>query len=440
MNDRVEQKLIDLYISNVDRIGEGMPMWFNGRRREWIDNFSLCALPDKRDERYRLNDMKELFGADWSCIFDADQARSIALDAMESCPAQELPIDGYKVDVNNGSVNGSTLEVLENGVIYGSLAVAAVDFEQIVKKYYNSIADNKADAVTALNSSFMQDGVFVYVPENVKAELPFVLNYYYGTKSEKLLNFARTLIVLERGASAEIVVVQQGCSSENMLVDYVREIELGEGASLKLSEYCTMSETSNIVLGSYTRQATNSASQGVLVMLGGALSRVNYTVDLLGAGADAKMYGLYLITDEQRADINVDINHLVADCTSYEMVKGVAAAHAVGSFTGRVYVAPNAQRTEAFQQSRNLLLNDTARIYTKPQLEIYADDVKCSHGATVGQLDAEAIYYMRQRGISEADARKLQMSGFVNDIIAHSPTERLAATVYNLVATKIDSL
>lgn len=168
-------------------------------------------------------------------------------------------------------------------------------------------------------------------------------------------------------------------------------------------------------------QKENAFSELTVVKTGEGYAEMNYTGDLKWSGSETRCEVLYILGGDEKSDVNVNVRHNVPDCRSDVLVKGVAAGNSTGSFTGLVYVAPDAQRTEAYQQSRNLLLSDTAHILTSPQLEIYADDVKCSHGATVGRQDGDEVYYMRQRGLSGEQARELQLTGFVNDIVFRIP-------------------
>ena len=176
------------------------------------------------------------------------------------------------------------------------------------------------------------------------------------------------------------------------------------------------------------------------VALDGRLVRSNQQVRLLGSGAENHTNALMLCGAGEHIDFNTSLEHVAADCTSYELVKAIAADGGTGVFGGRIYVAQDAQRTQAYQQNNNLLLGDAAHVYSKPQLEIYADNVKCSHGATVGRLSAEALYYMRQRGLSDRDARRLQMFGFANQVIEKIPVEGLTGTIEELAAAKIDRM
>jgi Fe-S cluster assembly protein SufD len=335
---------------------------------------------------------------------------------------------------------------------------------------YNSLADNRGDALTALNSAFMQDGALVWVPAGVRLTEPLLLDFRFQSDEEALMCFGRTLIVLGEGAEADISILYRtvgdmGIDSEKpatnnknttdngsenprtgsqnpatgsqntrtnskntngntrFLIDFVREIVVGKGAKLHLSECALMNQGSSLLLNGYMRQASNSLTDSVFASLGAGFSRLSLHTDIAGEHAVANLHGLYIAADRAHTDIELRLNHLTPDCRSRQLVKGIATGEATGVFSGMVYVARDAQRTDAAQQNRNLQLTDTARIFTRPQLEIYADDVKCGHGATIGRLDEEAIYYMRQRGVGESEARKMQMHGFVGDIINHSRSE-----------------
>ena len=431
MDKSLEQRFSDAYIANLDIIGEGFPAWINAARREFLENFNLLGLPTAKDERYRHTDMRKLFAGEREQYFLSPvQAAEIG---------ERLPVDGYRLDVVNGFCS-TYLTRLPDGVVYGSLKAAAVDMEDVVRKYYNSAADNEKEAVAALNSLFMQDGAFVYVPRGVRAEKPFLLTFAYRSDDPAQVCFPRALIVLEEGAQADVVISHQQSDDTAFLVDFVRETVVESGARLNLSEITRMGGSSAIVSGNYLKQRADSRAEMMNVWLRGGVTRVNAVTDLEQSGCESNLYGLWFGTGGERTDVNMRVNHLVADCNSFELVKGVVSGEAVGAFTGLVYVARDAQRTLALQQSRNLQMSDASRIYTEPQLEIYADDVKCSHGATVGQLDTEAVFYMRQRGISEADARRLQMFGFVNDIVSRCPHEGACDFVAGLAEERIGEL
>ena len=234
-------------------------------------------------------------------------------------------------------------------------------------------------------------------------------------------------VELAAGAAAHLVLHTKAATSS-------LDVELAEGAQFELTELF-LSET---FCTTNVRQGARSRCRMTTVLLAGA--NVGCTVDLTGADAENSLGGTFLVGGREHAVVKLRTNHRVADCRSDSTFKGVAGGEAVGEFSGLVYVAQDAQRTDAQQQSRNVLLSDTARITTMPQLEIYADDVKCSHGATVGQMDADAILYMRQRGLSEAQARRLQIEGFVGDIVRRCGVEPLGEAVLELAAEKLEKL
>ena len=211
-------------------------------------------------------------------------------------------------------------------------------------------------------------------------------------------------------------------------------VTLAEGAQLELTELFTAEAFAEVSV----KQAARSRCRLTTVLLSSA--NASYRIDLDGADAENELGGVFLAAGEEHCVLKLHTAHNVADCRSDSYVKGVAGGQAVGEFCGMVYVAPDAQRTDARQQSRNILLSRTARITTQPQLEIYADDVKCSHGATVGQMDAEAILYMRQRGLSEAQARRLQIEGFVGDVVTRCGIEPLCGAILERAAAKIETL
>lgn len=235
-------------------------------------------------------------------------------------------------------------------------------------------------------------------------------------------------VELTAGAAAQLVVLHTKAGVARL------DVELAEGAQLDLTEIFLGETFAEIAL----RQGERSCCRVTTVELSSA--NASYRIDLNGRGASNELNGVFLATEKEHCVVRLHTAHNVPDCTSVSCIKGVADDEAVGEFSGLVYVAPDAQRTDARQQSRNVLLSEKARIETMPQLEIYADDVKCSHGATVGQMDAEAILYMRQRGLSEADARRLQIEGFVGDVVRRCGVEPLCEAVMEMVSAKMERL
>ncbi len=361
------------------------------RGRSWAA-FEAMGLPDATDESYRHTDLRALFTA----------PRALGEVSVEV----EGPGSGMVTVVGQGGATGFP----------------------VTFACTNQTCPNPAypTAATLLNGALVQTCVLVHIPRGVHAAEPLTITFDYSGG----VCFPRVLIVLDEGARADVAILHRGDS----LVDFVREAVVARDARLTLTE---VSECPEMVSNGYLVQAADSHSHSVVVMPGGDAMRADNVVDLTGPGAQADLHALWLASGDDRTDLNVTVRHSAPNCRSYQLVKGVASQRAVGAFTGMVHVAGDAQRTEALQQSRNLLVDDTARIYAEPRLEIYADDVKCSHGATVGQMDAEALFYMRQRGLSDADARRLQMQGFVHDVLSHIPNASVREHAARLAAAKI---
>lgn len=316
------------------------------------------------------------------------------------------------VNVEGGRVEGG-LTTTPQGVVYGPLRDVLSEWEAVIRKYRPG---------TDLSS----DGFFLFVPEGVKMDGAVFLNSdsHADTSTD-------TVIILENGASATVFCETGGTCR----ISDSRDIIVLDGASLFLGEF--IGSSGYVGTDNYIMLAEGARAEIVTVEFGPAEAAMKYVSDLAGRNSGLKHSALFMVSGDEKASMDVRVNHLAPDCRSDVMVKGVAAHNSQGGFSGMVYVAPDAQHTEAYQQSRNLLLDDTAQILTSPQLEIYADDVKCSHGATVGRQDGDAVYYMRQRGLSEEQARGLQLAGFVNDIIGRIGDGPLHDKMLSLAESKI---
>ena len=428
----IEKKLVDLYFANLDLVEEGLPSVVNRHRGDAIQSFNLLGLPTKKVEKYKYTDVRACYEGDFEKFFTPFGTWN---DAWKP-----LVEEAHIIRLLNGYSHGDeVLTTLENGVIYGSLRVAANQYPELVEQYYNKLADNGADAITSLNTGFMQDGAFIYIPRNVATEKPFVVVQGYGAE-ESTQVYSRVLIVAEENAEAKIVFQSYASNGNAFLINQITEISAANAARIEVIDVVSENDRSTHLSNQFVRQANDSRVQSISLHIDGGMIRGNASAFLEGKNAENHTHGLFIAGQGQHMDSHTNIEHRVADCTSFEDFRGVASGDGVGAFNGRILVAPDAQRTQAFQENHNLLLSDDAAIYTKPQLEIYADDVKCSHGATIGQLDPQAVFYMRQRGIGENEARKLQMYGFVRTIIDKISLREAAEAVDAMVTAKIDRL
>lgn len=435
MEPSIEKKLTELFLSNAELLDEGQSPLLTRPRRAALEALNLLGIPPKgpgNGDRYHYTDLRGVFGEEWEHYFTPSHP-GVAPDDLPGQMHRMKFLNGFCCDARH-------LTRLADGVVFGSLAAAAREYPGLVGKYYNTLPHGRGSAVAELTAAFVQDGAFVYVPRGIRVELPFAVECDLYGDGEAVASFGRNLFIFEEGSQAQLVIDYRTLSGERNLACRTREIFIGSGARVEMVESCRLNARSSLISASYARQQGDSVLHGVSVGLSAGLMRNEQTVLLEGRGAENHTNGLTIAGEQEHLDFATDIEHIASDCTSYQLFKGLAADGGTSVFSGRIYVAQDAQRTQAFQQNNNLLLSDDAHVYAKPQLEIYADNVKCSHGATVGQLDPEAIYYMRQRGIGLEDARRLQMYGFVLDVLGESRVQEMNELFDREIASKIEGL
>ncbi len=430
MSRSVTDRLVNVYLSNIDLIEEGLPVSVNSCRAAALETLNLGGLPAYRSERYRYTDIISRFNGDYEHYFARPQAPAIVASVPYGLDARVVRV------VNGFVVPQDEFTESESGVATGSLATAAGRMPETVGEYYGSIAPVD-EPLAALNTAFMRDGAFIYVPSEIDGGT-IVIDCAGGADGEDVMSFGRHLIIVGDAARCNIVLKYANAGNGRVLMDECFEIVVGESAEVELTAVCDMDVRSTLVLGAYVRQGKGSKFTGMNVGLGCGLCRTDINVDIDGEEAGNNVYGVYVAGEGEHFDYNTLIRHRGERSESDQRFKGIAFGDGVGVFSGLIYVDRAAQHTTAYQNNASLVMGDRARIYTRPQLEIYADNVKCSHGATVGQLDQNALYYMRQRGISLDDARKLQMFGFVNDIVGRLSDEELAREMNAAIEGKIE--
>lgn len=328
--------------------------------------------------------------------------------------------DVYLIEFRNGNGAGVLTE-LPNGAVYGSLKEAARKRPELFE-------------TTVLFGDFTDDGAFLYVPRDVVLDKPIrIIDRYYSEKGRDAFS-CTNIVMVDANAVLKVQYMLEAEGEDPFAINKRIRLFFGANSTLEQSEIIDNCVAAKVFSDMVIYQMSESHTELNVIKVGEGDSKFLYASDLKWPGAETKYSFLYLCGANERVDVDIAVKHNAPDCRSDVLVKGIAGGNAVGSFKGLVYVAPDAQRTEAYQQSRNILLCDGAQILTSPQLEIYADDVRCSHGATVGQQDGDEVYYMRQRGISEEQARSLQMTGFMNDILDRLPE----GTYRDIAAGKLD--
>ena len=430
-----EQQYIELYEQARELICSHAPEAMNAVRDEAFEDFRSQGFPSKKVERYKYTDMQKLFAPDYGVNLNRLQ---IPIDPYESfrCDVPNLSTSLYFVVNDMFYHDEKPKGHLPEGVVIGSMR----DYPELVSKYYTKLAKTGEDAVTALNTMLAQDGLLVYVPKNVKVERAIqVINILKATPQNAqrlvpdLMVNRRVLIILEESAELKMLFCDHTADDRNFLATQVIEAYVGENASLDL--YC-LEEThyKNVrVSNVYIDQQANSRVNHNVITLHNGITRNKLDLTFSGEGAECQCYGCVIADKQQHVDNNTLITHKVPHCTSNELYKYVLDDQSTGAFAGRVLVEHDAQKTSSQMTNQNLTATKEARMFTQPMLEIYADDVKCAHGSTVGQLNDAALFYMRQRGISLEEAKLLLQNAFINEVIDHMQLAPLRDRLHYLV-------
>jgi len=409
----LKEKMLHLHSQHLTGLNEAPFM--KKIRENALESFQKNGFPHNKMEDWRSTNLSKTLAMDFKQHFEPG-SEPVNIDSIFSCDVHHL--DTYLITLLNGWYSNAEkpLNILPDGTIIGSFAKASVVYPEIFEKYYAKTAEDPKNGMNALNTAFAQDGVFIYVPDNVKVDKTIQIVSIINL-DENILIQPRNLVVVGKNAQLQLVHCDHSVQHRASFINSVTEIFIEENAEVEYYKLQNKDNETTLITTTYFEQAAHSRLTSNVITLNGGLIRNNMRVSLNGAGADAKLLGLYLMDREQHVDNNLFIDHRSADCTSTQLYKGILDDQAEGVFNGHILVRPDAQRTQAYQNSKNILLTDKANIHTQPQLEIYADDVKCSHGATVGQLDPEAMFYMRSRGIREDTARMLMMYAFAAEVI-----------------------
>ena len=424
---KAEQQYIDLFSQCEALICRHSSEVMNAPRAKAFADFERLGFPTTKQEKYKYTDMAKLFAPDYGLNLNR---LDIPVNPYEvfKCDVPNMSTSLYFV-VNDAFYNKALPKAqLPEGVLLGSLKDLSQQHPELVQKYYGKLADTSKDGITAFNTAFAQDGFMLYVPKGVVVEKPIQLVNILRADVNFMVN-RRLLVVLEEGAQARLLVCDHAMDDVNFLSTQVVEVFAAENSVFDLYELEETHTSTVRISNLYVNQEANSNVLLNGMTLHNGTTRNTTEVTLNGRGAEINLCGMAIADKNEHVDNHTVIDHKVSDCVSNELFKYVLDEQSVGAFAGKVLVREGAQHTSSQQTNRNLCATREARMYTQPQLEIYADDVKCSHGATVGQLDEKALFYMRQRGISLKEARLLLMFAFVNEVI---DTIRLDALIDRL--------
>ncbi|WP_160217630.1 MULTISPECIES: Fe-S cluster assembly protein SufD [Porphyromonas] len=432
MEDRYVAQYIDFYRKYKDLCNSNSPGVMNLRREEALNILEQYGLPKSLSEDYKRFDVQAILEKDWGIKLSTLKNKANPYCSCRCSMGEIAPLRFYMHDDEVYSIpqedratpDGSYTEALKKGVFIGSIVEFAEKHPDILQKYYGKIADMERNTLAALNTLFAKDVFVVHIPKNVELEQTIQLIMLSGGYKNALIS-SRVLVIVEDKAKASLLICDHSVADSSSVNNTLLEVYVGNSASFTLYDMEETHEDHIRISNAHYHLAANATAKVCPLTLTNGKTRNNIYGYIEGEHSSFTAAGLVVLDGSKRADNYVWVNHSVPHCHSDQLFKYTMDDTAVGSFTGRIYVAKDAQKTQAYQNNRGLNLSGKATMYSKPQLEIYADDVKCSHGMTVGQIDDGAVFYMRQRGIPYWEAKMLLTIAFMADVLEYIDLEPL---------------
>ncbi|WP_455212005.1 Fe-S cluster assembly protein SufD [Kaarinaea lacus] len=435
------EKYQQLIQSQQDQLPGAQLPWLQSQRQQAEQRFVQTGFPTRKNELWRYTNVDSLLNDNF--VPPAQDAAIVpgTIKALEWTHKQRIVFIGGRY-----SAHHSQLADLPPGVYIASVQQAMAERSELVEKIFDKSPTGNFHVFNDLNTALFHDGMVCYIPENVELPEPIELVYLSSDDSQAYVVSPRNLVWLENGASATLIERYAAEHANNYFTNSLGEIVLNNGARLEHYRLQEESQSAYHISTLFVHHEAQSQYKGNTIVLGGKWSRTDYNVNFFGEQAQSSLDGLYLVKDKQLADIHLNINHAVPHCSSEQDFRGILLGTGRGVFDGLINVAKQAQKSEAHLHNANLMLSRNAEVDTKPQLLIYADDVKCSHGTTVGQLEAEQLFYLRSRGISEMEAKKMLCIGFAQTVLDKCTVESLrtraesalSESLLNVPATKIE--
>jgi len=403
-------------------------------RKDAISNFSKLEFPTTRNEEWKYTSiaplLKHTFVPAEKATPDASVIRQFLFNELEH--SLLVFVNGFY------SEELSDIKDLPEGVIAGSIADAIENHSEIVQKHFSRYADYREHIFTALSTAYTKDGAFVYVPDGKVIEHPIHILYLSIAGNEKILSQPRNLFVAGKNSQASIIEHYASLDEGVYFTNTVTEVFADENAVLNHIKLQDENKNAFHIARMEVDQERNSNFSSNMISFGAGLSRNDFNTRFNDTGGECTLNGLFMIGGDQLFDVHTMIDHAKPYCNSHEHYKGILDGNSRGVFNGKVMVRPDAQKTNAFQENNNVILSDRALVNTKPQLEIFADDVKCSHGATIGQIDEEALFYLKSRAIGEKTARGMLIHAFASDVVNSIKVEQIRNYLEEILTNKFN--
>lgn len=428
----LKEKLVSSFLAFENSVDVDHPV--HDIRSEAIKNFETKGFPTKKEEAWKYTSLNTLQKIDFS-IFPKKESMLEYRDVKKYFLHE---IDTFKIVFVDGVYSSFLSETTHDGVdvCLMSSALNKPMYKQIIDVYFNKIA-SKVDSMTSLNTAFSKEGAYIYIPKNKIPKKPIEIVHFSTGNEAALLLQPRNLIIAEENAEMQIIERHQSLTANEVFTNSVTEIFAAKNANVDYYKVQNDLTTASLIDNTYIDQKDGSVVKVHTFSFGGKLTRNNLNFYQNGERIDSTMKGVTIIEEKQHVDHHTLVHHIQPNCESHQDYKGIYGENATGVFNGKIIVDKIAQKTNAFQQNNNILVSDKATINTKPQLEIFADDVKCSHGCTIGQLDEEALFYLQSRGIPKKEARALLMYAFANNVLESVRIPELKVRINKLIANKL---
>lgn len=428
-----EQEYIDIFEQNLTLIKEPCAELLNEAREKAAIRFKATGFPGTKEENWLHSNVAKRFATDYGMNLGRVEVNADRR-TLFTCDVPNLNTHQAFI-VNDTFRDGESGKKLPDGVILASLNKIAEESPSLLEPYYNTLAE-QGDSIALFNTMFAQDGVVLYIPKNTVVEETVQIVTLLQANVEMLSN-RRLLVILEENSQASLLICDHSAMEKQTLSTQVTEIFIGRGAQLDLYELEETAYSNTRLSHLFVRQEADSRFGHSNITLTNGFTRNYIGVSLEGKGAEADINGLVIGDKNQHTDNRTIVDHKTGNCSSNELYKYILDEQSTGVFAGKMLIRPDAQQTVSQQTNRNLCLTSDAHMYAQPQLEIYADDVKCSHGSTVGQLDDNALFYMQQRGIPADEARHLLMYAFAGEVIENIKIEALRDRLHMLVEKRL---
>jgi Fe-S cluster assembly protein SufD len=428
----LKEKIVSSYVAFEDGVNVNSDV--HDIRSKAFQNFEKLGFPTKKLEAWKYTSLNSILKEDYSIFPDREKA--VTLGEVKKFFIHD--IDTYKVIFIDGKYSSFLSETTHDtiDVCLMSSALTKPKYKAVIENYFNKAA--KQDNLTSLNTAFAKEGAYIHIPKNTEVQKPIqIINFTTGSEDATMTQ-PRNLIVVEQNAHVQIIERHQSLTGNAVLTNSVTEIFADRHATVDYYKIQNDQKTASLIDNTYIEQQSESEVSVHTFSFGGNITRNNLNFFQKGEHINSILKGITIIEGKQHVDHHTLVHHIEPNCESHQDYKGIYDERSTGVFNGKVIVEKEAQKTNAYQQNNNILVSDRSTINAKPQLEIFADDVKCSHGCTIGQLDEQALFYMQQRGIPKKEARALLMYAFANTVLESVKIPEVKERITKLIAQKLN--